>query len=60
MNSVLLCVGGTMETDEVKVPKSPDDWLNLLPTQQRGVIPSKNWTAQSDEVASPTALYLRL
>ena len=36
MNSVLPHFGDTMDPDEVKVPKPPDDWVNPSPNTANG------------------------
>ena len=36
MNSVSLHDGDTMGPDEVKVPKSPDEWAKLPPNTSKG------------------------
>ena len=36
MNSLLLHVGYNMYPDEVKPPKSPDDWVDSSPNTSKG------------------------
>ena len=35
MNYVLLHAGDTIDPDEVKVPKSPDDWVQPTPNTEK-------------------------
>ena len=36
MNSMLLHFGDTMDPDEVKAPKEPDDWVKPPPKTEKG------------------------
>ena len=49
-----------MYPDEVKAPKSPDDWVDPSPNTSKGGLHLKKWKTQVDVGASTTALYLCL
>ena len=44
MKYVLIHVGDTMDPYDVKVPKTPDIWVDRYTSTEKGGLQLKNWT----------------